>query len=303
MELMLSLLKVSMKPITVLAVIMLLGSRGATAQKVADSSKKVLLASVGKRDKSRVIVKEANVVFPELLKGNEKQALPYIEKFSAKRRDYLVRMYTKGKKLLPQASVILKKYGLPEEFKMLLILESAYNANAVSKAGAVGYWQIMDDVAKEYGMKYVARLSRTERNKLLKAATKKNTKRNRATVKLRDDRKNFNIATHTAARYLRDRRRNLDDNWLLVVASYNCGIGNVWNAMKKSGLENPSFWDVKKYLPKETQAYVMNFITLNVIFANYGLFTSNKLTFAPEEIMLPTDMDEENEVSGVETER
>ena len=303
MELMLSLLKVSMKPNTVLAVIMLLGTRGATAQKVADSSKKVLLASVGKRDKSRVIVKEANVVFPELLKGNEKQALPYIEKFSAKRRDYLVRMYTKGKKLLPQASVILKKYGLPEEFKMLLILESAYNANAVSKAGAVGYWQIMDDVAKEYGMKYVARLSRTERNKLLKAATKKNAKRNRATVKLRDDRKNFNIATHTAARYLRDRRRNLDDNWLLVVASYNCGIGNVWNAMKKSGLENPSFWDVKKYLPKETQAYVMNFITLNVIFANYGLFTSNKLTFAPEEIMLPTDMDEENEVSGVETER
>jgi membrane-bound lytic murein transglycosylase D len=299
---MLSLLKVSMKPIIVLAAIMLFNGGAASAQKAPDSSKNILLASVGKRDKSRVIVKEANVVFPAILKGNEQQAIPYIEKFSNKRRDYLVRMYSKGKKLLPQASAILKKYGLPEEFKMLLILESAYNANAVSKAGAVGYWQIMDEVAKEYGMKYVAQLSNAERNKLLKAASRKGAKKSRVKSKPRDDRKNFNIATHTAARYLRDRRRNLDDNWLLVVASYNCGVGNVWNAMKKTGLENPSFWDVKKYLPKETQSYVMNFITLNVIFSNYSLFTSNKLSFAPEEIMLPSNL-EEDEVSGVETER
>src|SRR4029079_18097280 len=98
---------------------------------------------------------------------------------------------------------ILKKYDLPEEFRMLLILESAYNANAVSKAGAVGYWQIMDEVAKEYGMKYVAQLSKAEKNKLLKAKMKKGAKKT-SLAKLRDDRKNFKIATHTAARYLRD---------------------------------------------------------------------------------------------------
>ena len=264
MELITSLQKVSMKPITHLFVTVLLMNMGASAQKLPDSTKKVLLASLDKKDRKHIITKNINVEYPEILKGNEEQSLAYIEKFTNKRRNYLVRMYTKGKKLLPQVSAILKKYDLPEEFRMLLILESAYNANAVSKAGAVGYWQIMDEVAKEYGMKYVAQLSKAEKNKLLKAKMKKGSKKT-SLAKLRDDRKNFKIATHTAARYLRDRRRNLDDNWLLMVASYNCGIGNVWNTMKKTGLENPTFWDVKKYLPSETQAYVMNFIALNVI--------------------------------------
>ncbi|MEO6722290.1 MAG: lytic transglycosylase domain-containing protein [Ferruginibacter sp.] len=301
MELMLSLLKVSMKPITQLTVIFLIFNLGASAQKSTDSSKKVLLASLDKKEKTYYIVKEANVVYPEILKGNEAETLEYIEKFTNKRRDYLVRMYTKGKKMLPQATTILKKYDLPEEFKILLVLESAYNGNAVSKAGAVGYWQIMDEVAKEYGMKYIAQLSNAEKKKLLKARAKKGAKKAKL-VKLRDDRKNFNIATHTAARYLRDRRRNLDDNWLLIVASYNCGVGNVWNAMKKTGLAEPTFWDVKKYLPSETQAYVMNFVALNVVFTNYNLFATNKLSFAPEKIQLPANLDEDV-MEGIETER
>ena len=72
----------------------------------------------------------------------------------------------------------------------------------------------------------------------------------------------------------------------LVAASYNCGVGNVWNAMRQSGKANPSFWDIKNYLPAETRAYVMNFITLNVIFNNYEKFAKNTLTFAPEKVMI-----------------
>ena len=288
MELMLSLLKVSMKPLTRLTAIIFVFNLGLYAQNAPDSTKKVLLASLEKRGSTRYIIKEANVVYPEILKGNEAQTLEYIEKFTNNRRDYLVRMYNKGKKMLPQVSAILKKYDLPEEFRMLLILESAYNANAVSKAGAVGYWQIMDEVAKEYGMKYIAKLSVAQKRKLVKA------KKGAKLAKLRDDRKNFSIATHTAARYLCDRRRNLDDNWLLIAASYNCGVGNVWNAMKRTGLSNPDFWDVKKYLPSETQAYVMNFIALNVIFSNYDLFAAKRLSFTPEKILIPTNFDEDN---------
>jgi hypothetical protein len=48
-------------------------------------------------------ITESNVEFPEILKGNEEAASDYIEKFSERRRDYLVRMYTKGKNLLPKA--------------------------------------------------------------------------------------------------------------------------------------------------------------------------------------------------------
>ena len=91
----------------------------------------------------------------------------------------------------------------------------------------------MDEVAGEYGLKYVARLSAPEKQQMLRIKNKKAGKKQKAIVKIRDDRKNFMIATNAAARYLRDRSRNLDANWLLVVASYNCGVGNVWNAMKK----------------------------------------------------------------------
>jgi membrane-bound lytic murein transglycosylase MltF len=71
-----------------------------------------------------------------------------------------------------------------------------------------------------------------------------------------------------------------------MVASYNCGIGNVWEAMKKTGKTDPDFWDIKAYLPAETQAYVMNFITLNVVFHNYEKFTGNTLLFTPTKVKI-----------------
>ena len=92
-------------------------------------------------------------------------------------------------------------------------------------------------------------------------------------------RKNFVRSTNAAARYLKDRSRNLNNDWLLIAASYNCGVGNVWNAMEKTRKTNPTFWDIKNYLPAETRAYVMNFIALNVLFNNYEKFSRNELCF------------------------
>lgn len=264
----------------------------AKADAVTDTSKKKLLAAVSEKENAGFIVLEPNVVFPEVLTGNEEKTLDYIEKFSANRRAYLIRTYNRSKKYFPKATAILKKHNLPQELKVLLALESAFNGNAVSSAGAVGYWQIMDEVAKEYGLKYVAQEKADEK----KADKKTDKKKDAAVVEVKkpeakpviakDDRKNFNKSTYAAARYLKDRSRNLDNNLLLMVASYNCGVGNVWNAMKRTGLKNPDFWDIKEYLPSETQAYVMNFITLNVVFHNYDKFTKNTLLFTPTKVKI-----------------
>ena len=273
------------------------------ANPYADTSKKQLIAAVTKKANAGFITLEANIVFPDILTGNEKEALLYIEKFSINRRAYLIRTYNRSKKYFPKVSTILKKHNLPHELKVLLALESAFNANAVSKAGAVGYWQIMDDVAREYGLKYVPkqhvanRVLRTEKKKALKNSVAKKP------AAARDDRKNFNKSTYAAARYLKDRSRNLDNDLLLMVASYNCGIGNVWDAMKKTGKDDPTFWDLKNYLPAETQAYVMNFITLNVIFHNYEKFTNNTLMFTPTKIKVNNfegSMTEELPLSGTQ---
>ncbi len=260
----------------------LLSGISAKANHCADTTKNPLLAAVTAKENTGYIMLEPNVVFPQVLTGNEEKSLSYIEKFSLNRRAYLIRTYNRSKKYFSKAGNILKKYSLPQELKVLLALESAFNANAVSSAGAVGYWQIMDEVAKEYGLKYVAQAKETEKKKDVKAVVLKKTAAKPVVVK--DDRKNFNKSTYAAARYLKDRSRNLDNNLLLMVASYNCGVGNVWNAMKKTGKTNPDFWDVKAYLPSETQSYVMNFIALNVVFHNYEKFTNNILLFTPTKI-------------------
>ncbi len=248
-----------------------------------DTSKKLLLASLDKKDNTDYVTKEANIVFPEVLSGNEEESLDYIEKFSENRRAYIIRTYNRGKKYFPKVNVIFDKYDLPNELKVLLALESAFNGNAVSKAGAVGYWQIMDEVAREYGLKYASHKSAARRKQLKISTAKKSQVKSRSA---RDDRKNFNKSTYAAARYLKDRSKNLNNDLLLMVASYNCGVGNVWGAMKKSGKESPTFWDIKKYLPAETRSYVMNFITLNVLFHNYDKFCNNTLRFTPTMIKL-----------------
>jgi len=244
----------------------------------ADTGRKNLLASIEKNNKE-ITLKEANVVYPAIFWGHEKQSMDYIEKFSVTRRDYLVRTFSRGKKYFPKAAAILKKYKVPAEYKVLLALESGFNRNAKSKAGAVGYWQFMDVVAREYGLK----ISETTKDKTL--SKRGNAKNKHTTITKKrtstDDRKNFTKSTSAAARYLRDRIRNLDNDWLLIAASYNCGVGNVWDAIKRTGKSDPSFWEIKKYLPKETSTYVMNFIALNVIFHNYEKFSKNNLCFRP----------------------
>ncbi len=254
----------------------------------SDTSRKMLQAAINKNDDTYITLKESNVVFPEILTGNESNSLDYVEKFSASRREYLIRTFNRSKKYFPKAASILEKHDVPQEFKVLLALESGFNAEARSKAGAIGYWQIMDDVAKEYGLRIAA---------VNKKTTKKGDKKHQVKkVSVADDRKNFNKSTYAASRYLKDRSRNLNNDWLLMAASYNCGVGNVWEAMKRTGKASPTFWDIKNYLPAETRAYVMNFIALNVIFYNYEKFVANELLFKP--IQVKADCNSGEAVTG-----
>ena len=251
----------------------------------------LLLASAKTKPAPFYFIQQPNVIFPEILKGNEANSSDYVATFSNKKRNYLVQIFTKGKKILPKVKAILKKNNLPEELGVLMLLESACDPNAVSKAGAVGYWQIMDVVAKEYGLNYVPRLRDEEKKKLNFLDAKKSAAFFKIRAKLKDDRKNFSKSTLTAARYLQDNRSSLNNNWLLIVASYNCGIGNVRKAMKKSKKTYPGFWDIKKFLPAETQAYVMNFIALNVIYHNYEKFYTNNLNFTTVKILIPDNFE------------
>ena len=139
---------------------------------------------------------------------------------------------------------ILQQKNLPKELKYLAVIESALNHNAVSHAGAVGPWQLMESTAKMMGL----------------TVTRKN-----------DDRKDWNKSTAAATKYLELLYSQLND-WLLVIAAYNSGPTPVQRAIEKTGSHN--FWDIKEYLPKETQGHVLAFIATASIFENLSKFIS-----------------------------
>ncbi len=131
---------------------------------------------------------------------------------------------------------ILQKHGIPKELKYLAVIESALNNTAVSPVGAVGPWQFMEGTAQNMGL----------------------------TVNgSRDDRTDWYKSTHAAAKYLKLLYSQLGD-WLLVVAAYNSGPVPVVRAMQRTGSRN--FWDIKKYLPRETQGHVLAFVATASIF-------------------------------------
>lgn len=130
---------------------------------------------------------------------------------------------------------ILDQHRIPRELKYLAVIESALNSTATSPVGAKGYWQFMEPTGRMMGLKIAGG---------------------------RDDRTDLNKSTHAAAKYLAYLYDEFED-WLLVVASYNCGPRPVINAIKKTGKND--FWSIKKYLPKETQNHVMAFVATATI--------------------------------------
>ncbi|XZF14701.1 lytic transglycosylase domain-containing protein [Chitinophagaceae bacterium MMS25-I14] len=137
---------------------------------------------------------------------------------------------------------VLQKNNIPKELKYLAVIESALNRNAVSNAGAVGPWQLMESTARLLGLTVNGR---------------------------RDDRTDWYKSSQAAAKYLGKLYGQLND-WLLVVAAYNSGPTPVQRAIDRTGSHN--FWDIKKYLPRETQGHVLAFIATATIFERLSNF-------------------------------
>jgi membrane-bound lytic murein transglycosylase D len=131
--------------------------------------------------------------------------------------------------------------GIPDEIKYLSIVESKLDPFAVSRVGATGPWQFMFTTGKLYGLSiddYV------------------------------DDRRDPIQASYAAAAYLKDAYQEFGD-WLLAIASYNCGKSNVEHAIEKAGGAN-DFWSIRQYLPAETRGYVPAFIAVAYVMNYYS---------------------------------
>ncbi len=180
-------------------------------------------------------LKKLNLQTPCNLFYNE-DVRKYIEVYAGKKRNLTARLLGLAQIYFPVFEPILNKYNIPLEIKYLAIVESALNPMAISPAHAAGIWQFIPGTGKIYNL-----------NK----------------SSLVDDRFDIYKETEAACRHMRD-LYNLYHNWELVLAAYNSGAGNVNRAIARSGGKK-AFSEIKRFLPRETQAYVPAFIAVNYI--------------------------------------
>ncbi len=135
-----------------------------------------------------------------------------------------------------QIDPILRKYNIPADFRYLPIVESDWKATAVSSAGAVGYWQFMDQTALDMGLKITPEL---------------------------DERQDLRKSTDAACRYLKVLYRNLG-SWTLVAAAYNGGVGMIQRKMVRQGQRD--YYQL--ILNEETSYYLYRIVAIKELFTN-----------------------------------
>ena len=165
----------------------------------------------------------------------------FIDLYVVRKRALVSRMIGLSQLYYPMMEEVLDKYGLPLELKHLAVIESALNPNAKSRSGAMGLWQFMFNTGKLYGLNNTSYV---------------------------DERCDPYKATIAAAEYLKF-LYGLFGDWQMVLAAYNSGPGTVMKAMRRSG-NKKTYWEIRPFLPRETQSYVPAFIAANYVMNFYA---------------------------------
>ena len=157
-------------------------------------------------------------------------------------------MLKRANKFFPTIEKILKEEGVPTDLKYLAVIESGLE-NAISPAGAKGFWQIMRTTGREYGLEVNANV---------------------------DERYHIEFSTRVAAKYLK-RAKEKFGSWTLAAASYNRGISGIQRNLNQQKVD--TYFDLR--LGRETSRYVFRVLAVKEIMENpikYGyVFDQNDL--------------------------
>ena len=141
----------------------------------------------------------------------------------------------RANKYFPILEPLLRKYGLPDDFKFLALAESGFS-DETSSAGAAGIWHFMKATGREYGL---------EINKNV------------------DERYNIEKSTKVAAEYLKNAKDRFG-SWTLAAAAYNAGKYGIARRLETQKVS--TYYDAK--LANETERYVFRILALKEIIKN-----------------------------------
>ena len=136
----------------------------------------------------------------------------------------------------PPAERQLAKAGLPDDLKYMLLVESKCISVAYSKAKASGPWQFIPSTGRRYRLKSNA---------------------------VRDERRNLEMSTEAAVKYLKYLKDFQQNDWFMAMASYNAGEKRVRKLLKKQKITD--YW--KMHGPRETMRYVPRIIAAKEIYS------------------------------------
>ena len=161
--------------------------------------------------------------------------------------DYLERTWGRSELYLHYIVAELEKRSMPLELALLPVVESAFEPYAYSRARAAGLWQFIPGTGKLYGLKQDWWY---------------------------DGRRDVVESTRAALDYLQAMHDDFGGDWLLAVAGYNCGEGNIQRAVEQNRRAGKptDFWHLK--LPVETRGYVPKLLAMRRLVKNpesYGL--------------------------------
>jgi membrane-bound lytic murein transglycosylase D len=161
--------------------------------------------------------------------------------FFARNPAYVERVFTRAAPYLHYIVGEVEKRGLPLELALLPIIESAFQPYAYSRARADGLWQFIPSTGGRFGLKQDWWY---------------------------DGRRDVVAATQAALDYLTYLHGMFGGDWLLAIAAYNCGEGNVSRAIRRNraAKKKTDFWNLK--LPAETRTYVPRLLAMRDIVAN-----------------------------------
>jgi membrane-bound lytic murein transglycosylase D len=156
--------------------------------------------------------------------------------------DYLDRVFSRSQSYLFYIVEALEHRDLPLDLALLPIVESAFDPFAYSHGRAAGLWQIIPGTGRRLGLK---------QNWWF------------------DARRDVPESTRAALDYLQYLNDLFEGDWLLAVAGYNSGEGNVTRAIRQAQAagQPTDFWHIKRYLPRETRTYVPRLLALSQLIA------------------------------------
>ena len=154
----------------------------------------------------------------------------------------------------PIIEPILEEHSIPNDFKYLAVIESGLT-QAVSPAGASGFWQFMKKTAPEYGLEVTSTV---------------------------DERYHVEKSTHAACQYLQESYEKFG-NWALAAASYNMGMTGVEQRLEAQGVD--SYWEL--HLNSETARYVYRILAVKEVLSKpetYGFQLTENDVYHPHEV-------------------